>query len=474
MKRFIFLPILLLVLLYSQVLASWNQVMIGNGTNHMKSVALGAAKNDNITRLYGANVDGNIYEFSYAGSAWNGSPLVNNGGSSMNSVTIGNGRNDGSIHVYGACGDGNIYEYSYAPANITIANPNGWAKSSMGSGGAGSSMNCVVIGAGRNDSSMHVYAACSDGNIYEFTYSSSAGNWNKINITNGILGSAPVNSVVVGNGRNDGIMRVYGAFGGGLSEFTFNTANNSWTQVSLGGTAVVNGVAVGNGRSDGITHVYGANADGYLHEWSYSNGIWNTVSLGNGGQSMNGVALGLGENDNVTRVYGACNDSNIYEFTNVGGNTWNKAPLGNSGNLMWAAAIGSGRNDNVMRVYGANDNNNMYEFTYTNNGNNNNNNNNSNNNSNGNNTYNAFPYPSFANISQGGVINFKSVAPGADVKIFTPAGNLVQKLKADSSGVVQPWDGTVQGGSKAGSGTYIVRVSDNNGHNRSFRILIVN
>ncbi len=86
---------------------------------------------------------------------------------------------------------------------------------------------------------------------------------------------------------------------------------------------------------------------------------------------------------------------------------------------------------------------------------------------------NAHPYPSFANISQGGTINFASITPSASLKIFTPAGNLVQTLKADSNGVVPPWDGTIEGGGKAGSGTYIVRASDDKGNSKTFKILLV-
>ncbi len=86
---------------------------------------------------------------------------------------------------------------------------------------------------------------------------------------------------------------------------------------------------------------------------------------------------------------------------------------------------------------------------------------------------NAHPYPSFANLSLGGKINFAGITPNADIKIFTLAGNLVQTLKADANGVVTPWDGTIQGGGKASSGTYIVHVSDGKGNRKTFKILLV-
>jgi len=86
---------------------------------------------------------------------------------------------------------------------------------------------------------------------------------------------------------------------------------------------------------------------------------------------------------------------------------------------------------------------------------------------------NAHPYPSFANLSQGGKINFAGITPEADVKIFTPSGNLIKTLKADANGIVPPWDGTVEGGGKAGSGTYIIHASDGKGNKKTFKILLL-
>jgi len=91
----------------------------------------------------------------------------------------------------------------------------------------------------------------------------------------------------------------------------------------------------------------------------------------------------------------------------------------------------------------------------------------------GSNLNNAHPYPSFGNISKGDKINFAGITPGADVKIFTVSGNLAKSLKADANGVVPAWDGSVDGGGKAASGTYIVRASDNKGNKKTFKILLV-
>jgi hypothetical protein len=85
----------------------------------------------------------------------------------------------------------------------------------------------------------------------------------------------------------------------------------------------------------------------------------------------------------------------------------------------------------------------------------------------------AHPFPSFVKLSQGDKIKFMGITPNAELKIFTVAGNLVQTLKADSNGIVSPWDGSVEGGGKTGSGTYLIRVSDGMGNKKTLKVLIL-
>ncbi|MDI6704537.1 MAG: hypothetical protein QME40_07700, partial [bacterium] len=87
-------------------------------------------------------------------------------------------------------------------------------------------------------------------------------------------------------------------------------------------------VAVGDGRGDGVSRVYGANCDKHIYEFPWTGSSWERMDLGSGGgYGMFGVAVGDGRGDGVSRVYGA--NGNIYEFS------WNNPPT-----LTWTGEIG--------------------------------------------------------------------------------------------------------------------------------------
>ena len=218
----------------------------------------------------------------------------------------------------------------------------------------------IAIGNGRNDGVSRVYVATNNDNINEFTYSPSG--WSRV-----IVGSGgdDMNAVAIGNGRNDGIMRVYGGNADSyIYEFTYSAS--TWSKVSIGSVgSPINDIAIGRGRNDGITRIYAAANDGHIYEFTYSGGSWNKVSIGSAGAAMKAIAIGNGRNDGVIRVYGACADYHIYEFTYSGG-VWIKNDIGAGGNVMNDVAIGNGRNDGIVRIYGANSDYYVYEFTYLN------------------------------------------------------------------------------------------------------------
>ena len=277
-------------------------------------------------------------------------------------------------------------------------------------------------------------------------------------------------SVAIGNGRNDGMNRIYGANSDGhIYEFSFS--GGVWAKVDLGsGGDVMDGIAVDNGRNDGVTRVYGANKDRHIYEFTYSGGVWNKVDVGSGGNFMYSVAVGNGRNDGVMRIYGANADTQIYEFSYSGG-AWSSVDMGGASKYMHCVTLGNGRSDGVTRVYAACNDGHFYEFTYDATGNNNNNNNITrlNNSS----LDGAFPYPSFANLSKGDKIDFYGLTSFAELKIYSSAGNLVQSFHADRNGFIPAWDGRIDGGGKAGSGTYIIHVKDDYGNMKTFKVLIV-
>lgn len=86
---------------------------------------------------------------------------------------------------------------------------------------------------------------------------------------------------------------------------------------------------------------------------------------------------------------------------------------------------------------------------------------------------NMYAYPCPACLSKGDVIKFANVAPNTTFTIVSPAGYIVRTLSADAYGYIAPWDGTADDGGKLGSGTYIVRATDDKSNVKIFSILIV-
>ncbi|MBI5574335.1 MAG: T9SS type A sorting domain-containing protein [Elusimicrobia bacterium] len=86
---------------------------------------------------------------------------------------------------------------------------------------------------------------------------------------------------------------------------------------------------------------------------------------------------------------------------------------------------------------------------------------------------NAYCYPSPAKLSQGDTIKFAQFTSNATLKILSSAGQVIKELKADSNGVIQPWNGQTDDGAKLGSGVYVVHAKDNNGNKKIFKILVI-
>ena len=452
------LPIIFLAC--STVLAKWNVIDVGSGGYAMYGVVIGDVRNDGVNRIYATCANTNIYEFTYSGNRWNSNAITQPGGT-MNCVAVGSGRNDGVTRLYGATANYHIYEFSYSNGS--------WSTVDVGYGGA--SMNGVALGNGRNDSPSvtRVYGACDDGHVYEFTYSSAGNTWTKVDL--GVGGSTSgMNKITLAAGRNDGVTRLYAANNDSHSyEFTYSAGSWSSTDMGSGGSEM-RAVAAGNGRNDGVTSLYCANSDGRMFEYVYSIASWacsamDTDTLNNSVNWMEGVTLDNGRNDGVMRVYGADYDTHLYEFTYSAG-AWTKYDMGVSGGYMHALASGYGRNDGKVRVYVANANDHIYEFTFS-----------SStllaDNQSNNAIGNAVVYPTFVNLSKGNKLNFANFTPNAKIIIFTLAGHVIKTMQADVNGNLPPWDGTIDNGGKAASGTYIIHASDNVGGVKILKILLI-
>jgi len=270
------------------------------------------ARNDSVQRVYSIGL-GSPKEFEYAGGSWNRDTLPYPSGGSLR-MACGFGRNDGLKRLY-ASGyeDGHMYEYSYEVDR--------WLMRDMGACGGGAFLKGVVLGQGRNDGVVRVYTAHLNGHVYE--YSDSSGVWQVVDMGTIVPGVLLNGGIAIGDGRNDGVQRIYVSVDtlgpsdkGIIAEYSYEGGN--WVIRRVGDNWLwFWPVAVGKGRNDTVSRVYAASVDNHVYEFSYSSGQWIKADVGVGETQiywMRDVTVGVGRGDGVNRVY-AVNDADLYEFS---------------------------------------------------------------------------------------------------------------------------------------------------------------
>ncbi|MDI6841092.1 MAG: hypothetical protein QMD71_09675 [bacterium] len=186
----------------------------------------------------------------------------------------------------------------------------------------------VAVGDGRNDGIDRVYVSTYDGYIYEGTY---YGGWSWVEV--GHSDSERMLDVTVGNGRGDGINRVYGGSQSTAYEFTYTPGG--WNRMELGVSAFSREVWVCDGRDDDIMRVYAGS--GGLKECTWNGSSWDALNIG---ESINWhFGIGAGRSDDTNRIYcpGAASSS-IREYT------WNSSSYDESiiGNLSFSPLLRMG------------------------------------------------------------------------------------------------------------------------------------
>jgi hypothetical protein len=185
-----------------------------------------------------------------------------------------------------------------------------------------------------------------------FSICSVSGEWTEVVVG---AGRGPIR---FGDGRNDGITRMYVGGGG---EYSWSVSTWSRTNLANGDGPVATGAA----RTDGIKRVY-AIGSGYLFENTYLASLWNESKRINVGL-VSDVVLLAGRNDGVLRLYDAGYSGRISE------STWNQAtanfsnlslPSGPS-SLISRLISGDGRNDGVARLYGNTESGVLCEWSFT-------------------------------------------------------------------------------------------------------------
>ncbi len=220
----------------------------------------------------------------------------------------------------------------------------------------------ICVGNGHNDGTNRVYVStrgeATDGAIYEWTYSGTS--WEMT----ATVGTSLTNLVTlsIGNGRNDGILRLYVAEWGGTTsniyEYTWNGA--SWDRVTLDSpTKPMLSILVGDAHGDGVNRVYVA---GWIiqREYQWNGSGWDFIDISTAHGTEGPVFFGNGRNDDVLRYYTPGN--HVKEFT-WDGSSWSDSTSASASNG-WpeTVVITDGRNDGLQRIY-TQDNSGIHEIT---------------------------------------------------------------------------------------------------------------
>jgi len=282
-------------------------------------------------------------------------------GAGIGDMEIGSGRNDGLNRLYVSeenWGGAETFEMSYE-AGSWIKGGIGWTFQAWYS---------MIVGPGRNDDTVRIYAGDRANQFYEWTYR--YGSWQG----GPIYGGGWQFKGEVAPGRNDGYNRVYAAnYMNEARTFEFSYGNGAWSVVELPQPTDVlwsQYCGVGPGRNDDTMRVYATiehhpAAPARIFEWTFRNNAWQLDgSFGQASSSYNGLDIGDGRNDGAQRLYVGSSDGHTYEFTYENG-AWVRRDIGSVPEGAGFVVVGKGRNDNINRVYAGGRDGYLYEFTYS-------------------------------------------------------------------------------------------------------------
>lgn len=256
-------------------------------------------------------------------------------------VKVGDGRNEGIQRLYCCCYNGHVVEWSY--------DGNDWTMVDCGSAPPGADYRLISlwIGNGRGDGLNRLYSACADGNIYEFSYEN--GNWVMVSLgTPGVFYAGQV----IGQPRNDSIIRVCaGGWNTPVREYTWN--GTGWDALNISaGNRYIWPLDIAQGRNDGVNRIYAPDwYQYYLREYTWNGTNYEEVSVASP-QPLVKAVVGLGRNDGVNRVYAAGKFGHIHEYTYEAA-VWQRVDIHPAAPLRsrYGLCFGQTRIDGAVRLY---------------------------------------------------------------------------------------------------------------------------
>jgi hypothetical protein len=160
--------------------------------------------------------------------------------------------------------------------------------------------------------------------------------------------------VKVGEGRNDGVERIYCCcYNGHVVEWTFDGSNWSMEDCGAAPSGADNRLIslwIGDGRGDGVNRIYSACANGNVYEFSWSSVLWVMLDLGTPGAFYAGQVVGQPRNDDTNRVCAGGWNTPVREYT-WNGSSWDVFDISPGNRYIWPLDIADGRNDGISRIY---------------------------------------------------------------------------------------------------------------------------
>ena len=309
---------------YSYINGSWELTYSTTTSVPLYQVCAATGTKDSNWRIYCAAEDG-VYEFSWDGSTWTRTHVgtVTDGRSALG-VCVADGRNDGVIRVYAADSDwenhvGSIYEYTWTGSE--------WIRETVVSDISGKFF-FINAGVGRNDEIVRLYAGNGDGYVYEISWDNGSGAWNVLGIGEQISGAAFL-IPIVGKARPDELNRVYASCTNGkVYEYTWIESESRFTMNDLVylTEAGMSFLAIGDGRNDGKNRIYLSNENSYnVYEIFYDTGPYKISGyvMDSDNKPLEGVLINLsGFSSDMTIT----DENGYYEFTNLEGGIYYVVP----------------------------------------------------------------------------------------------------------------------------------------------------
>jgi hypothetical protein len=311
---------------YNAASGNWSVENVATGGFMADAVALGDGDDSGDRELYVIGIGRGIpqmkmgiFQLFYSAGGWH-QDVVSSVSSQGTELALGDGNNDNRTEVYGACADGHIYMFykmgSWNSQDIGNASPTQNTSST--------SMESVVVGDGDNDGLREVYGSAATGWVYRFGYNPSSSSWSRTDVGQGATGKAGSNmaSIAIGDVDGDGQNELYGASWNNATiyMFKYNFKTTMWDRtvlVSLGTQVNALGLEIGDGNSDGADELFAGTSNNqvYMIRYDRTSFSWGSSSVGSGNGPINDVAVGSAMGDPTQKeVYAACGDGHGYQF----------------------------------------------------------------------------------------------------------------------------------------------------------------